>query len=90
MPHTNRHSYPACVAPTVREWVEIESSADIARRDNRWFEPIAVGSEGFIEQVKNELDFRAQHRQLAVVDGLYSSRTGARLMATISIGKMSL
>jgi hypothetical protein len=37
-------------------------------------ESIAVGSEEFIEQVKIELGLRAQHRQLAVADGLYTLR----------------
>jgi hypothetical protein len=33
-----------------------------------------VGSEGFAEQVKNELGFRAQHRSVSVADGLYTLR----------------
>jgi hypothetical protein len=36
-----------------REWVEAGSSGDMARRDDRWSDSIAVGSEGFVEQVKN-------------------------------------
>jgi hypothetical protein len=35
-----------------------------AGRDDRWSETIAVGSEGFVEQVKIELGFRAQRRQV--------------------------
>jgi hypothetical protein len=54
--------------------VEAGSSGDIARRDDRWSESIAVGSERFVEQVKNELGFRAQHRQDAVGDGLCTLR----------------
>src|SRR5262245_20421981 len=42
-----------------REWVEAGSSGDIARRDGRWSESIAVGSEGFVEQVKNELGLQS-------------------------------
>ena len=57
-----------------REWVEEGLSGDIAGRDDRWSESLAVGSEGFVEQVKMELGFRAQHRQLAVADGLYTLR----------------
>jgi hypothetical protein len=34
---------------------------------------MAVGSVGFVEQVKNELSFRAQHRQ-ASMGGLYALR----------------
>jgi putative transposase len=57
-----------------REWVEAGSRADVARRDDHWSESIAVGSEGFVEKVKNELRFRAQHRQVLVADGLYTLR----------------
>jgi hypothetical protein len=32
-------------------------------------ESIAVGSESFVEQVKIELGFKAQHRQVAVAHG---------------------
>jgi hypothetical protein len=35
---------------------------------------IAVGSESFVEQVKIELGFKAQHRQVAVADGVYTLR----------------
>jgi putative transposase len=58
-----------------REWIEAELSGDIAGRDDRWSESLAVGSEGFVEQVKMELGFRAaQHRQVAMADGLYTLR----------------
>jgi hypothetical protein len=46
------------------------SSGDIARRDDHWSESIAVGREGFVGEVKNELGLRAQNRQ----DGLYTLR----------------
>jgi putative transposase len=53
-----------------REWIEAELSGDIAGRDDRWSESLPVGSEGFVEQVKMELGFRAaQHRQVAMADG---------------------
>ncbi len=51
-----------------------ESSGPIARRDDRWSEPIAVGSEGFVEQLKIELGSREQNRQVALADGLYTLR----------------
>jgi hypothetical protein len=38
-----------------REWVKAGSSGNIARRNDRWSESIAASSEGFVEQVKNEL-----------------------------------
>jgi putative transposase len=52
------------------EWVEPGLSGDMAGRDDRWSKSIAVGSEGFVEQAKNELGFKAQHRQ----EGLYTLR----------------
>jgi hypothetical protein len=52
----------------------------MARRDDRWSESRAVGSEGFVEQVKMELGFKAQNREVLVADGfVYSSRAGATL-----------
>jgi REP-associated tyrosine transposase len=57
-----------------REWVEAVLSGDIAGRDDRWSKSIAVGSEGVFEQVKNELGFKAQHREILVADGLYTLR----------------
>jgi hypothetical protein len=41
---------------------------------HRWSESIAVGSEGLVEPVKNELGFRAQHREIAVAHGLSTLR----------------
>jgi hypothetical protein len=43
-------------------------------RDDRWSESIAVGSKGFVEQVKDEWGFRAQHRRVLVADGLFTLR----------------
>jgi len=39
----------------------------------------------FVEQVKNELGVRAQHREVSLVDRLYTLRR-----RTISTGKMKL
>jgi hypothetical protein len=41
----------------------------MARRDSA---SIALGSEGFVEQMKKELGFRAPHREVLVADGLYT------------------
>lgn len=57
-----------------REWVDAELSGDRLARDDRWSESIAVGGESFVEQVKVALGFRAQHRQVAVADGVYTLR----------------
>jgi hypothetical protein len=70
--------------------VEAGSSGDIARRDDRWSESIAVGSEGFVEQVKIESGFRAQHREVLVADVWILFKSRLPLMAIISIGKMRL
>jgi REP-associated tyrosine transposase len=79
------------ISKTYREWLEAGSSGDIARRDDRWSESIAVGnSEGFVEQVKNELGFRAQHREVLVADGLYTLREPLPPYGPISIRKMRL
>jgi hypothetical protein len=43
----------------------------MARRDDRWPESLPVGSEGFVEQGKNEFGFTPQHREVLVADGLY-------------------
>jgi hypothetical protein len=70
-----------------RSWIERRHRA--TRRS--LCEHIAVGSEGFIEQVKNQLGSRAQHRQLLVADGLYALREPVLPYgAAISIGKMRL
>jgi hypothetical protein len=73
-----------------REWVEAGLSGDIAGRDDRWSESLAVGSEGFVEQGKwnwvSERNIaRLPWRTVCI---LFESRS--RLMATISIWKMSL
>ena len=41
----------------------------LAIRDDRWTESIAVGSRSFIEKVKNELGFKAAHRDVIEADG---------------------
>ena len=46
-----------------------------------------MGSAGFVEQVKNELGFKAQHPELLVTDALPALRDLVGLVATISIGK---
>jgi hypothetical protein len=67
MPCANRHFVPRLVwhithrchiFKTRLEWVEAGSRGHMARRDDRWSESIAVGSEGFVEQVKNEFGFQ--------------------------------
>lgn len=49
------------------------------RRDDRWSESIAVGSEGFVEQVKNETVFG--------FFGRYCEESGLELKQAASISK---
>jgi hypothetical protein len=70
-----------------REWVEAALRGDIAGPDHRWSESIAVGSEKFVEQVKNELGALEHNIGRRTICILFESR---RLTATISIGKMRL
>jgi len=44
-------------------WVERELTHGVLERDARWSESIAVGSESFIDQVKNLLDVKGYHRK---------------------------
>jgi len=56
---------------THRQWVEQGLENGLAVRDDRWTESIAVGSRSFIEKVKNELGFKAAHRDMVESDGSY-------------------
>jgi putative transposase len=57
-----------------REWVGAALSGERFARDDRWSESIAVGGEGFVEQMKVALGFKGQHRQVAMADGIYTLR----------------
>ena len=48
------------------------------RPDDRWSESIAVGSLAFIDQVKNELAFKADQRDVVESDGSYVLREMAK------------
>ena len=52
-----------------RQWVEQGLENGLLMRDDRWTESIAVGSLAFIDQVKNELGFKADHRDVIEYDG---------------------
>jgi hypothetical protein len=75
------------ISKTYREWVEAGLSGDMTRREDRWSESIEVGSEKFVEQVKNELGALEHNIARRTICILFESR---RLTATISIGKMRL
>jgi len=64
-----------------RQWVEQGLENGLLMRDDRWSESIAVGSLAFIDQVKNELGFKADHRDVIESDGSYVLREPAEAYA---------
>ena len=60
-----------------RQSVEQGLENGLLMRDDRWTESIAVGSLAFIDQVKNELGFKADHRDVIESDGSYVLRQAA-------------
>ena len=57
-----------------RQWIEEALLDDERKRDARWSEALAVGSQAFVEQVKRELALRARHREIEGADGSYALR----------------
>ena len=49
-------------------------TCETGKRDERWSEAVAVGSEAFVETVKRELGLKAQHRDIDEADGAYALR----------------
>ena len=49
--------------------------------DERWSESIAVGSRPFVERVKDELGFKAAHRDVVEADGHYALREAPEIYA---------
>jgi putative transposase len=56
------------------KWVEQGLENGLSIRDERWSESIAVGTLGFAEKVKNELGFKAAHRDVIQAVGSYALR----------------
>ena len=52
-----------------RRWVEAELARGSVKREERWSEAIAVGSQTFVENVKRELGIKARHRDIDEADG---------------------
>ena len=69
-------------------WVEQGLENGLLMRDDRWSESIAVGSSAFIDQVKNELGFKADHRDVIESDGSYVLREPAEAYALKFAGGM--
>jgi putative transposase len=60
-----------------RQWMDEAIHGELALRDERWTEALAVGSQAFVEKVKSELGPTATHRELGGVDGTYALRESA-------------
>lgn len=52
-----------------RQWVEVALARESLKRDERWSEAVAVGSQSFVENVKRELGVKATHRDVDETDG---------------------
>lgn len=59
-----------------REWVEQALQLDISKRDERWTESLAVGSESFIEQVKTSWGTKVMHKEVIEHEGSYFIKEG--------------
>jgi len=57
-----------------RQWVAYALLHDTRKRDERWSEALAVGSQAFIAKVKQELSLGARHRDVEEADGIYALR----------------
>lgn len=61
-----------------REWVEEALKRDVAARDDRWSQALAVGSLEYVEKVKTVLGNKAFHRELIESDGIHTLREPGR------------
>ncbi len=59
---------------TYREWVEESLGRGDWRREPRWTESIAVGSEEFVEKAKGQLGIRAIGREISGENDVYELR----------------
>ena len=48
-----------------RHWVETELQADVQKRESLWSESIAIGSEGFVKRIHQQLGKRGKGRSIA-------------------------
>jgi hypothetical protein len=55
-----------------RQWIEAALDGDLAVRDARWSEAVAVGSLVFVDKIKGELGVKALHREVEQLDGTYA------------------
>ena len=67
--------FPRPLLDTHRQWVREALTREMAVRDDRRSEAIAVGSLAFVDKVKSELGVKAMHRDVAEVSGMYTLRS---------------
>jgi len=71
----------SCVFASVAEFqrahrhcVEQALKQDVLKRDERWSQALAVGSQAFVEKVKHELAMKARHRDAEETEGSFTLR----------------
>jgi len=62
------------LAEAYRGWIEEALKKLRHRRDRKWTESIAVGSESFVTETKDRLGFKARGRVASERDGIYELR----------------
>lgn len=67
-------SEPADFRQDHRQWVEEAREGELAVRDARWSEIIAVGSLALAEKVKSELGVKATDREITQASATYALR----------------
>jgi putative transposase len=70
-----------------REWGTEALRRELAERDDRWSEAVAVGSFTFVEEVKRELGVKAMHRAATEVDGTFTLREPREAYTSVFAGK---
>lgn len=73
-----------------REWVEEELQLGQSKRDKRWSESIAVGSEPFIDQLNISLGMKAMHKDIIEQDDSYLIKEEHVSYNTLFNGKMDI
>src|SRR5688572_4403841 len=57
-----------------RYWVEQSLAGGAPKREDRWSTAIAVGSQAYVEKIKDALGISARYRELDAANGTYSLR----------------
>ena len=54
-----------------RAWIVAELAKDSIQRESQWTESLAVGTQSYIEKIKDGLGARFKHRECVDVEGYY-------------------